>query len=310
VQPVTLSWTCSDPDGNPLVYDIFLGQPGGNLNEVASDIAETQYELPMLDHETEYEWKVTAQDTEGHRFHGPIWSFTTDMDPNTYPGVYAELVIHRSRRVDESTVVKNDHISARFDSSYAPDGPIDPLQPASVFCQVPGAGGGYSLEWVDAWKWYYYYNPYAGYFLGPGAEYVFNISGGGVVPDLLTGPIVFPECAQHIISPAAWSSVTALEGLEIVWAGYDSAPDCDQTVVIRIEDLSYGEWTDVYIETENDGSYTFTADDVSGIDPMAYQLQIVLILEHKRNLTFIEGYDPRSWISARVQAVVPVMIQY
>lgn len=71
VQPVTLSWACSDPDGNPLTFDIFLGPPDGNLNQVGSVADENQFELPILDHETEYQWKIIAEDTEGRLFYGP-----------------------------------------------------------------------------------------------------------------------------------------------------------------------------------------------------------------------------------------------
>lgn len=163
-------------------------------------------------------------------------------------------------------------MSARFDSVYAPDGPIYPLMPPAVKCEAV-----------------------------PGAAYIFDLSEGGWVPALLTGPILFPECGPYITSPAPFTDVT-LEGLELIWTGYDTYPDCDRPVVIRIKDMSYIEWTDVYIETENDGAYTFTGADVSGIDPMAYQLIIVLIVENKRHLTYIHGYDPRSWISARVHA--------
>jgi hypothetical protein len=70
---------------------------------------------------------------------------------------------------------------------------------------------------------------------------------------------------------------------------------------MRIKDMGFIEWTDVYITTENDGSYTFSASDVAGIDPMVYHMQIVLIVETRENIT-ATGYDPRSVIETSTWA--------
>ncbi|MDD3643734.1 MAG: hypothetical protein PHQ19_09770, partial [Candidatus Krumholzibacteria bacterium] len=113
----------------------------------------------------------------------------------------------------------------------------------------------------------------------------------------------YPACRPYITSPEAFSWVT-LEGLEVVWADHDLYPDCDRTVTIRIFDLN-ADWTDVLVTTENDGSYTFTAQDVAGLDPMAYQLQIVLIVDERESI-IADGYDPRSFIEARTRATQTV----
>jgi hypothetical protein len=295
----TLSWTCSDPDNDPLTYDIQMRSGMDPWSSIGSDLGANSIDVTSLTYSTEYEWQVAAKDDKGNITDGPIWHFVTKDDP-TYQGVYAELTIHRKRTFDGSVLTRNDYLSARFDSVYAPDGPDTPLRPNSVTCTQVGASAGRELVWSDSWNWFYYDNIVAGYFLGPGAEYFFTITAGDGVPSLVTDPIVFPECGPHITSPAAFSFVT-LEGLELVWTNYDSYPDCSRPVTIRIEDLGMMEWTDVYIETENDGSYTFTARDAALIDPSVYQLQIVLIIDNKENI-IATGYDPRSWVWARAYA--------
>lgn len=288
---IMLKWSCIDPDGNPLTFDVFMGVAGGNLNEVGNDIAENQFEISDLDYETEYQWKVTAEDTEGHRFHGPIWSFTIEA----YQGVYAELTIHRSQWGTGDDWTRNDYISARFDSVHAPDGPIYPRRPAAVNFGTADR----ALEWQDYNSRYYFNNPYTGYFLFAGGSYFFTITGGDGVPSLVTDSIILPECRLEITSPEPFAWVSMDDGFELVWTGYDAYADCDRDVTIRIMDMGPIEWTDVNIVTANDGSYTFTADDLSGIDPASYQFQITLIIDNKENI-IADGYDPRSLLWARV----------
>jgi hypothetical protein len=291
---VTLRWSCDDPDGDPLVYDVMFGSHG-TLNTIAEGIADTFTAVQGLDYGTTYSWKVTAIDPAGHETSwNYYWEFTTEYEPGQVEGVYAELTLGRNQTFNGTELTRIDFISARFDSVYAPDGPIKPLRPAAVVCGPTGFPS-YNLRWVDSWKWYYFDNTYNGWFLAPGADYVFTITGGEGVPSLVTEPIHYRECRPYITSPEPFS-VVSRDGFELLWTGYDYN-DCYFEISIRILDLN-ADWTDVRITTENDGSYTFTADDLSVLDPMAYQLQIVLIVENKQYID-APGYDPRSWIWAR-----------
>jgi hypothetical protein len=296
---VTLRWSCSDPDGDPLVYDVLFGS-NGTYNTISQGSADTFITVQGLDYGTTYGWKVKAFDTAGNETsRNYYWEFTTEYDPGSVEGVYAELLVHRSQYFNGIELTRIDYISARFDSVYSPDGPIKPLQPAAVCCGQPVPGCVYDLVWQPSWNRYYFNNPYAGYFLAPGAEYYFEITEGGGVPSLVTDPVLYLECRPYITSPEAYSYVT-LEGLEVVWANYDLYPDCDRPVTIRILDLN-ASWTDVFITTANDGSYTFTAGDLAGLSPSAYQLQIVLIVDSRENIV-ATGYDPRSWIETSTWA--------
>jgi sulfur transfer protein SufE len=53
----------------------------------------------------------------------------------------------------------------------------------------------------------------------------------------------------------------------------------------------------VWVSTANDGSYSFTGDQLASLTPGMY----VMVLNHyNRESIAAEGYDPRSIIAARV----------
>ena len=147
----------------------------------------------------------------------------------------------------------------------------------------------------------YMYSDYInGYFLDPGIQYVFNVEEGGGVP-ALNKAITFPTCECYITSPEPFAEVSRT-GFELTW---DST--CEGMVDIVINDMNSMDSTGVFITTENDGSYTITESDLAPLDPMAYQLQIVLVKQELENILAV-GYDPRSWIWARVLSTQMVMM--
>ena len=84
IRPI-LTWECSDPDGDPLVYDIYFGTSQDDLDLLVSNISVNSYELDALDYSTTYYWKVVAKDDSGAETEGPVWSFTTVPAPNLPP---------------------------------------------------------------------------------------------------------------------------------------------------------------------------------------------------------------------------------
>jgi hypothetical protein len=74
-----LSWTCSDPDGDPLVYDVFL-EKGDSTPDVlvSDDQTSTNYDPEGLEYNTIYYWKIVAKDNHSATTDGPVWSFTTE----------------------------------------------------------------------------------------------------------------------------------------------------------------------------------------------------------------------------------------
>jgi hypothetical protein len=82
---VTLSWSCSDPDGDPLTYDVYFGT-SSNPPKVKSNHTSTTYTPGTLDYNTDYYWKIVAKDGKTYT-EGPIWHFKTmqyvNQKPNT-----------------------------------------------------------------------------------------------------------------------------------------------------------------------------------------------------------------------------------
>jgi len=306
---LTLRWSESvDPDGDDVVYIVRFD---GDI--IAENISETYLQVDNLSYGTEYWWEVNSRDSRGCNAGGQLGHFTTTPDPALYHGIYAELMIHRSQYIskgippDPDELIRLDFVSARFDSVYAPDGPDVPKQPAAVECTQTGAAAGRDLWWVDSWKWYYYNNPVAGYFLGPGQEYYFTITSGDDVPSLETDPILFPECGPYLNSPDAYTYVSK-EGFEVTWSGHDAFADCPAEVRIRVMDMGPLTWTDIDLMVPNTGSYTFRPADLSGLDPMTYQIQVVLIIETKEYIDE-PGYDPRSWAWARTHSSLMLYLE-
>ncbi|MEM2080561.1 MAG: C1 family peptidase, partial [Nitrososphaerota archaeon] len=77
----TLSWACSDPDGDSLVYDIYFGTDT-IPPLVKSDHTSTSYNPETLNYSTTYYWKVVAKDGRGGVTEGPVWRFTTGAQPS------------------------------------------------------------------------------------------------------------------------------------------------------------------------------------------------------------------------------------
>ena len=79
-----LSWICTDPDGDPLSYDIYFGN-SSNPSLVQSNWSETTYDPDILDANTTYYWMIIAWDIVGNSASGPIWNFTTGQQMNENP---------------------------------------------------------------------------------------------------------------------------------------------------------------------------------------------------------------------------------
>ena len=79
-----LSWSCSDPDGDDLTYDVYFGT-SSPPPKVASGITETTYDPGTMNADQTYYWKIVAEDEHGAETEGPIWSFTTASNDPPYP---------------------------------------------------------------------------------------------------------------------------------------------------------------------------------------------------------------------------------
>jgi len=204
-------------------------------------------------------------------------------------GIYAALVAHRDAR---GCVF--DKLVARLDAAYAPGGPQLPLQVDSVTCNQ------FELEWVEKDSAYVY-----GYliyiweirFLKHDSTYEFQINGSGVVPDL-TASIVFPSCSPWLTSPD-YGATESLSGFGVTW------DDCCAGNV-SLFFLQGNDTVGTVVETPNDGSYAFTGDQLDGFEAGEYRL--VMTSETRQSIT-AEGYDPRSYVAARIVSKVAVTLE-
>jgi hypothetical protein len=78
-----LSWTCSDPDGDPLTYDVYFGT-SSPPPLVSSGQSSNSYDPGTLQYNQKYYWQIEAFDNHGASTIGPVWSFTT-YKPNNPP---------------------------------------------------------------------------------------------------------------------------------------------------------------------------------------------------------------------------------
>jgi hypothetical protein len=73
----TLSWTCSDPDRDPLTYDVYFGTIYPPTTKVSSDQSATSLARSGLADSTTYYWKVIAKDNHSKSTPSPVWQFTS-----------------------------------------------------------------------------------------------------------------------------------------------------------------------------------------------------------------------------------------
>ena len=205
-------------------------------------------------------------------------------------GVYAKLVLGRMiYYTGEGDPYRFDIITASFDSGYGPCTVLHPLQPSGVTCND------FTLNWVDEIG-SFTYSEHLG-FLELDSSYVFEVTAGGVVPSL-TQAITFPSVEPYFTSPT-YGSVVSKSGFETTWSGSGGG-----TVEIIMVDPAAGD-SAVWVSTTNDGSYSFTGDQLASLTPGGY----VMVLNHyNRELIAAEGYDPRSTIAARVMHTVMITL--
>ena len=76
---IDLSWICTDPEYDPLTYDIYFGTEA-TPPQVATAQTETTYDPGTLEYNTEYFWKIVAHDDHENTTEGSVWSFTTEEE--------------------------------------------------------------------------------------------------------------------------------------------------------------------------------------------------------------------------------------
>jgi len=78
-----MSWTCSDPDGDVLTYDLYFGTEA-DPPLYAEGLPDARYSMAGMATDTTYYWKGVASDGE-LMTEGPVWSFSTLSGDNQPP---------------------------------------------------------------------------------------------------------------------------------------------------------------------------------------------------------------------------------
>ena len=79
-----LNWLASDPERDPLTYDIYFGDTNPPPLE-HKGLSSPSFDPGLLEPDTRYYWGVTVKDDEGHSTAGSTWSFMTapaNLPPN------------------------------------------------------------------------------------------------------------------------------------------------------------------------------------------------------------------------------------
>ncbi|MDP8206919.1 MAG: carboxypeptidase-like regulatory domain-containing protein [Candidatus Electryonea clarkiae] len=84
LESITLSWICTDPDGDTMTYDVYFGTTY-EPEIVSEKQSETSWTLPRLELESQYFWRVIAYDDHNHSTRSPLWNFTTTAQENRAP---------------------------------------------------------------------------------------------------------------------------------------------------------------------------------------------------------------------------------
>ncbi len=97
---VQLFWeTATDPEGDPITYDVYVGLSPNPFTIVSSTQSPTNYMNNNLAESTTYYWRVVAKDGKGgYTISDSEFEFTTSGAPNSIPGT-ANVVLTGGRPV-------------------------------------------------------------------------------------------------------------------------------------------------------------------------------------------------------------------
>lgn len=81
---VDLSWTGGGSPGSTITYDVYFGLTN-TPPKISANQSATTYDPSTLAYNTTYYWKIVAWDQDQNSADGPLWQFTTSINPNTAP---------------------------------------------------------------------------------------------------------------------------------------------------------------------------------------------------------------------------------
>ena len=114
-----LNWTCNDPDGDNVTYDVFFGTISPPPQILWAH--PTNGYSPALRYNTTHYWQIIAVDEHGASAEGPIWQFKTEEEitpdleiESLTGGVGINLVIKNTGNGDATNVNAEFNINGGF----------------------------------------------------------------------------------------------------------------------------------------------------------------------------------------------------
>lgn len=74
---ITLSWSCEDPDGDSLKYDVIISTSNPPTNTYATNFNNNIIGVGLTASNMTFYWKIIAKDNRGGFSESPVWTFTT-----------------------------------------------------------------------------------------------------------------------------------------------------------------------------------------------------------------------------------------
>ena len=75
VSTISLEWTASDVDNDPLKFDVYFGKDKNALTLVSGDTGNASLDVIADTANTIYYWQVIAKDDKGAQTSSPVWDF-------------------------------------------------------------------------------------------------------------------------------------------------------------------------------------------------------------------------------------------
>jgi hypothetical protein len=72
---ITLEWTASDVDNDPLTYNVYFGKDKSALTLMQEDTQNSTFDVTVDAKQTIYYWQIVAKDDKGAETKSPIWNF-------------------------------------------------------------------------------------------------------------------------------------------------------------------------------------------------------------------------------------------
>lgn len=75
VSTISLAWTASDVDNDPLIFDVYFGNDKNALTLISENTVNTTLDVTAATANTTYYWKVIAKDDKDAQTSSPVWEF-------------------------------------------------------------------------------------------------------------------------------------------------------------------------------------------------------------------------------------------